>query len=399
MRYAVIALSLLFVAIAYGFLPEFEYSLTVLSIDSADTSETILTFGLNDRGTDLYDSGYDTPQLLLPGISRAYFPIFDSSHPEVPALSTDIRGTDYSIHYWTIDVFEPGSELVLCWDYHSLPHDTLGFLEFAVVDSGTYPSSAVYGPMCIYSSTNFDAGEVVYIRSLPGVNRTPYCEGIYPSDGDTVSPDTCIHVSIHSGISMTDSAYMSIDSSSIVLSVNGLSISHDECLIEWYGFFSYTVTYCGPFIHDEIYIVSVTAGVLGSLPYVVDTSWVFYTNADAIAETPQFPESFEITTYPNPFNSSVTISVSVIPGLTRNPEIEIFDIAGRMVAQIPAEAGSVIPDPDRESSNATKNLDSRFHGNDRVFVWTPSPTLPSGVYLLRARFGDQSLSKKVAYLK
>ena len=56
---------------------------------------------------------------------------------------------------------------------------------------------------------------------------------------------------------------------------------------------------------------------------------------DGISEN-SVPEKFDITAFPNPFNSSVTISLSVIPGLTRNPEIEIFDVNGRMVAEIPA---------------------------------------------------------------
>ncbi len=118
-----------------------------------------------------------------------------------------------------------------------------------------------------------------------------------------------------------------------------------------------------------------------------------------IAETSK-PENLSIKTHPNPFNSAVTITVeqtffSVQNGQTGMSDlpvqVEIFDINGRRI--------DVIPDPDRESRGAAKNLDSRFHENDRMVIWQPSPSIGSGVYLIRATVGDGSVSKRVVYLK
>jgi len=111
----------------------------------------------------------------------------------------------------------------------------------------------------------------------------------------------------------------------------------------------------------------------------------------AIVES-RTPREYEIRIFPSPFNSSVTISLSIIPGPTRNPEIEIYDIDGRMVAQIPANNpvgdGSPVPPTKGRGDRAPTEI-----------VWTPDAALASGVYLVRARFGGESVSKRIVYLK
>jgi len=76
------------------------------------------------------------------------------------------------------------------------------------------------------------------------------------------------------------------------------------------------------------------------------------------------------------------------PGACR---VEIFDIKGCRI--------SVIPDPDRESRGMAKNLDSRFHGNDKTIVWKPDAAIGSGIYLVRAGRGEQEVTKRIVYLK
>jgi len=114
-----------------------------------------------------------------------------------------------------------------------------------------------------------------------------------------------------------------------------------------------------------------------------------------VAQATPRPDEFRISAYPNPFNSAVRIAVdapSVGAGLVERSEIprthafvEIFDIAGRMVAEIPAN-GSESAKP--SSTNASG-----------AYRWQPDESLGSGVYLVRARFGDESTSKRVVYLK
>lgn len=77
------------------------------------------------------------------------------------------------------------------------------------------------------------------------------------------------------------------------------------------------------------------------------------------------PEMLTLDFYPNPFNASLNI---VAPG---DADIEIFDINGRQIAVL--EKGSRI--------------------------WTPDKNIPTGIYSIRARTGDKTISKKVAFIK
>jgi len=126
-------------------------------------------------------------------------------------------------------------------------------------------------------------------------------------------------------------------------------------------------------------------------------------------ETQQEPSSFTISAYPTPFNSSVTISLSFIPGSTRNPEIEIYDINGRLVAELSPRNCIRNSDPLIKGIYATENAPLNKggcpEGTGGILTWQPAPSLPSGVYLIRARFdkltdrGDEIASAKVIFLK
>lgn len=57
---------------------------------------------------------------------------------------------------------------------------------------------------------------------------------------------------------------------------------------------------------------------------------------------------------------------------------------------------------DRESGNRAEVSDSRLHGNNREFLWQPAPSIPSGLYLVRAQFdnGEASVSStKLLFMK
>ena len=89
-------------------------------------------------------------------------------------------------------------------------------------------------------------------------------------------------------------------------------------------------------------------------------------------EADELPEEFRFWNYPNPFNSSVKFAMDFMPD-----KIEIYDLSGRQVAEI---------------------LDSRLHGNDSEYIWTPEG-LPSGIYFARAKKGDISVTVKLVYLQ
>ena len=119
------------------------------------------------------------------------------------------------------------------------------------------------------------------------------------------------------------------------------------------------------------------------------------------------PKAFALSTHPNPFNSAVTISIDIpvgdgspVPnkaGEETSPlRIEIFDVNGRRVAQLPSPS---VPLPEGEGGNSFSHWEKVAEGRMMAFTWQPSPSLTSGVYLVRATVGEQSTSKKIIYLK
>jgi len=123
-----------------------------------------------------------------------------------------------------------------------------------------------------------------------------------------------------------------------------------------------------------------------------------------IAEKAPLPESMSIFAYPNPFNSTVRITIDGVVAIHELPlQIEIFDVAGRQVAEIPVGEGPRAFPLDGNSENGSAQGRSP---TIRQFIWHPDASLPSGVYLVRARFGSaqrpsggRTAAKRVMYLK
>ena len=97
------------------------------------------------------------------------------------------------------------------------------------------------------------------------------------------------------------------------------------------------------------------------------------------------PEQFTISAYPNPFNSAIAISLSGGVGAsdarTGQVGIEIFDISGRLVADLPVTncgEPQFVPTPQ---------------------IWRPDKSLGSGIYLVKATIGDKEITKRIVYLK
>ncbi|MCD6098822.1 T9SS type A sorting domain-containing protein [bacterium] len=86
------------------------------------------------------------------------------------------------------------------------------------------------------------------------------------------------------------------------------------------------------------------------------------------------PLGIAISACPNPFNSSLRIEALA------GADIEIYDINGRLVENIPAKDESVRPDP-------------------TMVIWAPDKDIPSGVYLIKASVEKGTVVKKVIYLK
>ncbi len=137
----------------------------------------------------------------------------------------------------------------------------------------------------------------------------------------------------------------------------------------------------------------------GELPIHLPYSGVWYlvfTNEDAVAnsplvsanvklcedttaveEKPFLPGRLSLSVYPNPFNSSVRIEASA------GANIEIYDINGRLVYEIPVSSRS-------SGNHRTRSLE---------VIWQPDKSVASGIYFVRAKAGNKTATRKVVYLK
>jgi|GEM_PF-1016156 len=110
------------------------------------------------------------------------------------------------------------------------------------------------------------------------------------------------------------------------------------------------------------------------------------------------PENLDISVYPNPFNSAVTISLPCHSRESGNPGdmvVEIFDINGRMVyAPSPS-----VPLPMGEGGNSFFPWEKVAEGRMRAFIWQPDESITSGMYLVRARIADKSIVRRALYVK
>ncbi|MBN2543818.1 hypothetical protein JXI42_13240 [bacterium] len=119
------------------------------------------------------------------------------------------------------------------------------------------------------------------------------------------------------------------------------------------------------------------------------------------------PDKLEITCYPNPFNAIVHIRIAEVRALhvtlphykATSPQIEIYNINGRLVSTI-EDVSMTGRDayPYRGEGNWTHQpVNASTHLLS--FTWQPLPSIPSGVYLIRAKVNQEAISKKVIYLK
>jgi len=138
-----------------------------------------------------------------------------------------------------------------------------------------------------------------------------------------------------------------------------------------------------------------TGGMPDSMFTTGNVSFQISNSSLGVIET-RHPCYLSITTCPNPFNSAVTISVDAPVGAGLRPaRVEIFDLAGRRIETLRPSATSLVKGG-TEPVPLNKGDVAQRQG---VYIWQPDATLGSGVYLVRAKFGDENITKRVVYLK
>ncbi len=109
------------------------------------------------------------------------------------------------------------------------------------------------------------------------------------------------------------------------------------------------------------------------------------------------PNRFSLSAHPNPFNSSVRIAVEGVGDGSPVPfEVEIYDVNGRRIAKLPVGEGLK---PSRLLTVTQTGGSETTPLQNGEFIWQPAPSLPSGVYLVRATVGEETATRRVVYLK
>lgn len=117
--------------------------------------------------------------------------------------------------------------------------------------------------------------------------------------------------------------------------------------------------------------VGISAGFSATTEYVYVITYKTYMFDIPISFEPghinedDLPSEMGIAIYPSPFNSACRISAP------ENAEVEVFDIEGRKIGELP--------------------------GGEQV--WKPEASVGSGIYLVRATVGEHEVTKRVVYLK
>jgi len=261
-------------------------------------------------------------------------------------------------------------------DYYNPIYDTTHSYGYGSYEERSCPSPAVVVDTLMFVAANYYEGPLADVYSIAdptspvylgeiGVHSWMYSKYVIDYQNGYLYSGMWIHDVV--GYPTTDSLVGYIDGQPTSLKI------------------------CGKYIYQ---ICGDTFGITEFYEY--DPNHVFVPEIKA----PPRPSAIEISAYPNPFNSAVTIAVDCRGLINQTPTVEIFDVNGRKIDVIArrAEPNEAIS-PNNRSSVPLDTRRDAVSINNCEFVWQPHESLPSGVYLVRARIGDCETSRRIVYLK
>lgn len=156
-------------------------------------------------------------------------------------------------------------------------------------------------------------------------------------------------------------------SSNIDFFILALSETGDSLWARLYGTLGTDIAYSAVQLADTGVVAAGVTFNEGS-----DDFWLMKFGGDVTTHvsnnTPQIPVKHELWSYPNPFNSALSIKTSP------NAEIAIYDMSGHLIGRV--------------NANSIGNA-----------VWRPSPDVSSGLYLISVDVDGRSISRRIAYIR
>ena len=144
---------------------------------------------------------------------------------------------------------------------------------------------------------------------------------------------------------------------------------------------------------------------------------IIYLSYNTGIDERKLPENIGLSAYPNPFNSSVKITVFGIAGSSDFSEgkqcqemtLKVYDLRGNLIATSCSadRSASLVPldKGDRNRASAKVSGDSwtdeqSTGGASSEFIWHPDESIKSGIYIVRAMTEDgRTIAKRIVYLK
>ena len=348
-----------YVANAYG-------GLRIIDISTPSSPSEVGFFNTEDEANDVYVSGNYVYVTDIDG----YLYIIDTSTPSAPS------------EVGRFDTVGWGFSVCVSDDYAYVVY---GYYGLRIIDIST--------PTAPFEAGFFDTGGYAY-----GVYISS--DFAYVADGvnglriiDVFDPTSPSEVGFYDTGGLARSIYVLGDYAYMTDGYDGFRIIDvsDPTSPTEVGFYETGGYARGIYVLGDHAYVAVCGD--GDGLYILDIS--YFTGIEECNASK--PEDIAISAYPNPFNSAVTISVNCHSGEGRNPEggveVEIFDIAGRIVYEMPVGNGAPVPSSNGRGNRAPTEI-----------VWQPDDNIGSGVYLVRAKIGDRHapeaiITKRVVYLK
>ena len=327
------------------------YDVYVLKLNSSGDSVWTRTYGgsFNDRGHSVaqtFDGGY-----IVTGVTRS----FGAHSDDIYVLKLSSSGDTVWTRTYGGSDWDVGQSVVQTSDG--------GY----IIAGHTY--SFGVGLADIYLVKTDAEGDTVWTRTYGGTDWDEGYSVAQTSDGGFI-------------IAGTTSSFGDILGDVYVVKTDALG---DTIWTRTYGGSDYDYGYSVAQTSDGGYIIAGGTYSFGAGSYdvyLIKTDSLGYT---AIGESPSArPEDIAISAYPNPFNSAVVISVETQDFASL--QIEVFDINGRIVANIPVGTRHVVS--------------LRNH----AVIWQPDESLGSGIYLVRLKNIETGRSlpraaTKIIYLK